>query len=41
MNLSFYFDHQAEIDRELERNADLDYWRKQVKQPSSVDAKAA
>ena len=39
--LAFYFDHQEEIDRDLERNADLDYWRKQVKQPASVVAKAA
>jgi uncharacterized protein (DUF433 family) len=38
--LAFYFDHQKEIDRDLERNADLDYWRKQVKQPASVVAKA-
>ena len=39
--LAFYFDHQEEIDRELERNADLDYWRKQAKQPASRAAKAA
>jgi uncharacterized protein (DUF433 family) len=39
--LAFYFDHQEEIDRDLERNADLDYWRKQVKQPAPVVAKAA
>jgi uncharacterized protein (DUF433 family) len=39
--LAFYFDHQAEIDRDLERNADVDYWRKQVKQASSVAAQAA
>lgn len=28
--LAFYFDHQQEIDRDLRRNADLDYWRKQA-----------
>jgi uncharacterized protein (DUF433 family) len=39
--LAFYFDHQEAIDRELERNADVGYWRKQVKQASSVAAKAA
>jgi uncharacterized protein (DUF433 family) len=39
--LAFYFDHQEEIDRELRRNADVDYWRKQVKQAPPVEAKAA
>jgi hypothetical protein len=39
--LAFYFDHQEEIDRELQRNAVIDYGRKQVKQPASVAAKAA
>ncbi len=39
--LAFYFDHQAEIDRELSRNADVGYWRKQVKQASSISANAA
>jgi uncharacterized protein (DUF433 family) len=28
--LTFYFDHQEEIDRDLRRNSDVDYWRKQV-----------
>jgi hypothetical protein len=39
--LTFYFDHQAEIDRDLRRNADLNYWRKQLKQSPSVAARAA
>jgi hypothetical protein len=39
--LAFYFDHQADIDRELRRNADENYWRSQVKPASSVSAKAA
>jgi hypothetical protein len=38
---STILDHQEEIDRELERNTDVGYWRKQVKQASSVAAKAA
>jgi uncharacterized protein (DUF433 family) len=38
--LAFYFDHQAEIDDDLRRNADLDYWRRQVKQSSPVEAGA-
>ncbi len=36
--LAFYFDHQTEIDRDLSRNADLDFWRGQVKQPASLEA---
>jgi uncharacterized protein (DUF433 family) len=39
--LAFYFDHQQEIDRDLRRNSDLGYWRKKVKQPPSVEARAA
>jgi uncharacterized protein (DUF433 family) len=39
--LAFYFDHQKEIDSDLRRNSDVDYWRKQVKQSPSVEAKAA
>ena len=39
--LAFYFDHQAEIDRALKRNADVDYWRRQVKEVSPVEADAA
>ena len=39
--LAFYFDHQAKMDRELKQDADLDYWRKQVKQAPPVQAKAA
>jgi uncharacterized protein (DUF433 family) len=39
--LTFYFDHQGEIDRDLRQNSDVDYWRKQVKQSSSVEASAA
>jgi len=39
--LAFYFDHQKEIDRDLKRNTDVDYWHKQVRQKGSVTAKAA
>ena len=39
--LAFYFDHQEAIDRDLSRNSDADYWRKQVKQSPSVAARAA
>ena len=28
--LTFYFDHQEEIDRDRSRNSDVNYWRKQV-----------
>jgi uncharacterized protein (DUF433 family) len=30
--LAYYFDHQKEIDRDLKRNADVDYWQGQVRQ---------
>ena len=30
--LAYYFDHQKEIDRDLKRNADADYWRGQVRE---------
>lgn len=36
--LTYCFDHQKEIDRDLKRNADLDYWRKQVRQREPVAA---
>ena len=39
--LAYYFDHQEQIDRELKRNADVGYWRKQMKHASAVEAKAA
>jgi uncharacterized protein (DUF433 family) len=39
--LTFYFDHQAEIDRDLKRNSDLGHWRKHVRQSSPVEARAA
>ena len=39
--LTFYFDHQKEIDNDLRRNSDVAYWRKQFKQSPSVEAKAA
>ena len=39
--LTFYFDHQGEIDRDLRRNSDANYWRKQVKQSPYVAARAA
>jgi uncharacterized protein (DUF433 family) len=28
--LAFYFDYQEEIDRDLAREGDLDYWRRQL-----------
>lgn len=36
--LTFYFDHQKEIDRDLKRNSDVDYWSKQLKQRAAVAA---
>ena len=30
--LSFYYDHKEEIDRELELNADEEYWKEQVQE---------
>jgi uncharacterized protein (DUF433 family) len=39
--LAFYFDHQEEIDQDLRRNSDVNYWRKQVSQSPSVAARAA
>jgi uncharacterized protein (DUF433 family) len=39
--LAFYFDHQVQIDGDLKRNADVDYWRRQVKGGSFVESKAA
>ena len=39
--LAYYFDHQKEIDRDLGRNSDENYWRKQVRQSPSAAAKAA
>lgn len=39
--LAFYFDHQKEIDSELERNADIDHWRKQLEAACAAEAKAA
>lgn len=36
--LAYYFDHQAQIDRDIRRNDDIDHWRRVVKQMS---AKAA
>jgi uncharacterized protein (DUF433 family) len=36
--LTYYFDHQKEIDRDLKRNADTDYWRKQVQRREPVAA---
>ena len=30
--LTYYFDHQKEIDRDLKRNADADHWRGQVRE---------
>ncbi len=36
--LSFYFDHQKEMDRDIKLNNDIDYWRKQVKRDVAVPA---
>jgi len=36
--LAYYFDHQKEIDRDLKRNADVDYWRRQVRQGAPLAA---
>lgn len=36
--LTYYFDHQKEIDRDLKRNADVNYWRKKVRPRESVAA---
>ena len=30
--LTYYFDHQKAIDRDLKQNADVNYWRGQVRQ---------
>ena len=38
--LTFYFDHQKEIDRDLKRNSDTGFWRKRVKAPE-IPARAA
>lgn len=34
--LTYYFDHQKEIDRDLKRNADTDHWRGQVRELAAV-----
>jgi hypothetical protein len=39
--LTFYFDHQEQVDRELKREADTEHWRKRVKHRISTSAKAA
>lgn len=36
--LAYYFDHQAEINREIRKNNDIDYWKRVAKRRS---AKAA
>lgn len=36
--LAYYFDHQKEIDRDLKRNVDTDYWRSQVGQADMTAA---
>jgi uncharacterized protein (DUF433 family) len=36
--LAYYFDHQAAIDRDLKRNADVNHWRRQVRQRAPVAA---
>lgn len=30
--LTYYFDHQKEIDQEIEKNNDIDFWKSQAKQ---------
>jgi uncharacterized protein (DUF433 family) len=39
--LAYYFDHQREIDRDLKRNSDAAFWRRQLKRIPAVEAKAA
>jgi uncharacterized protein (DUF433 family) len=39
--LAYYFDHQKKIDRDLVKNADVDYWRKRVRTNPARTAKAA
>lgn len=29
--LAYYFDHQKEIDRDIARSKDVDYWKKQAR----------
>lgn len=36
--LAYYFDHQKEIDRELERDADIEHWRAQVRHAEMTPA---
>jgi uncharacterized protein (DUF433 family) len=36
--LTYYFDHQKEIDRDLKHSSDVDYWRKQVRHREPVAA---
>ena len=36
--LTYYFDHQKQIDRDLKRNADVDFWRRQVPSTAPVAA---
>ncbi len=39
--LTYYFDHQKEIDEDLKRNADTVFWKKQVEKSGEVPARAA
>ena len=36
--LTYYFDHQKQVDRDLKRNADVDHWRRQVRPALPVAA---
>ena len=36
--LTYYFDHQKQVDRDLKRNADVDHWRRQVQPAAPVAA---
>jgi uncharacterized protein (DUF433 family) len=36
--LAYYFDHKKAIDRDLDRNSDVNYWRRQVRSRASVPA---
>lgn len=36
--LAYYFDHKRDIDRDLERTNDLDYWKRQAEKLQKVAA---
>jgi uncharacterized protein (DUF433 family) len=36
--LTYYFDHQKTVDRDLKRNTDVNHWRRQVQQRAPLAA---